>query len=133
MIYCPKCGTANREGSKFCNECGTPLPATGLRCPMCGAMNPTGNLYCDRCGARLIPAERVSPEEEKPERPSPPKGISLPSVPLGEEGWLSELRAEAETLDLLPEEEIPERPEELEALPAAAIPDWLQGLEAPAA
>jgi hypothetical protein len=26
MIYCPKCGTANRDGSKFCNECGGRLP-----------------------------------------------------------------------------------------------------------
>ncbi|MBC7227976.1 MAG: zinc ribbon domain-containing protein [Thermoflexales bacterium] len=139
MIYCPKCGTANRQGSKFCNECGTPLPATGLRCPMCGAMNPAGNLYCDRCNARLIPAEKTPPEEEKPERPSPPKGISLPSVPLGEEGWLSELRAEAEALDLLPEEEIPEWLAELEAPaapptpeaqpPEAAIPEWLAELE----
>ena len=136
MIYCPKCGTANRQGSKFCNECGAPLPATGLRCPMCGAMNPAGNLYCDRCSARLIPAERVPPEEEKPERPSPPKGISLPSVPLGEEEWLSELRAEA--LDLTPEEETPGWPGELEApseppTPETAIPEWLVGLEAPAA
>ena len=136
MIYCPKCGTANRQGSKFCNECGAPLPATGLRCPMCGAMNPAGNLYCDRCSARLIPAERVPPEEEKPERPSPPKGISLPSVPLGEEEWLSELRAEA--LDLAPEEETPGWPGELEApgeppTPETAIPEWLAELEAPAA
>ncbi len=142
MIYCPKCGTANRQGSKFCNECGTPLSPTGVRCPMCGAMNPTGNLYCDRCNARLIPAERVSPAEEKPERPSPPKGISLPSVPLDKEGWLSELRAEAEELDLLPEEEIPDWLKGLEAPagppapeappPEAAIPEWMAGLEAPA-
>ncbi len=142
MIYCPKCGTANRQGSRFCNECGTPLPATGLRCPMCGAMNPAGNIYCDRCSARLIPAEKVSPEEEKPERPSPPKGISLPSVPLTEEEWLSKLRAEAEAPGLLPEEEVPEWLAGLEApaapptpeapLPEAAVPDWLRELEAPA-
>jgi hypothetical protein len=25
MIYCANCGTANRDGSKFCNECGTNL------------------------------------------------------------------------------------------------------------
>ena len=154
MIYCPKCGTANRQGSKFCNECGSPLPATGLRCPMCGAMNPTGNLYCDRCHARLIPAERVPPEEEKPERPSPLKGISLPSVPLAEEGageeWLSELRAGAEEVGPsleearvapLLEEEIPPwlaeltapaGPAALETPPAeVAVPGWLAELEAP--
>ena len=154
MIYCPKCGTANRQGSKFCNECGSPLPATGLRCPMCGAMNPTGNLYCDRCHARLIPAERVPPEEEKPERPSPLKGISLPSVPLAEGGageeWLAELRAEAEEVGPsleaagvapLPEGEIPPWLAELttpagpvapEAPPPAAVPEWLMELEVPA-
>ncbi len=154
MIYCPKCGTANRQGSKFCNECGSPLPATGLRCPMCGAMNPTGNLYCDRCHARLIPAERVPPEEEKPERPSPLKGISLPSVPLAEGGageeWLAELREAEEVgppleeagVAPLPEGEIPPWLAELtapvgpaasEAPPVeAAIPEWLAGVEATA-
>ena len=145
MIYCPKCGTANRQGSKFCNECGSPLLATGLRCPMCGAMNPTGNLYCDRCHARLIPAERVPPEEEKPERVSPLKGISLPSVPVTEGGsgekWLSELRAEAEEVAPLPEGEIPPWLAELTAPagptapevspPEAAVPEWLAELEAP--
>ncbi|MGA9347505.1 MAG: zinc-ribbon domain-containing protein [Anaerolineae bacterium] len=30
MIYCPNCGTANRDGSKFCNECGTGLAPQDL-------------------------------------------------------------------------------------------------------
>jgi hypothetical protein len=30
MVICPKCHTANREGSKFCNECGTKLPEVPL-------------------------------------------------------------------------------------------------------
>ena len=155
MIYCPKCGTANRQGSKFCNECGGPLPTTGLRCPMCGAMNPTGNLFCDRCHTRLIPTERVLPEETKPEPPSPLKGISLPSVPLAEGGvgeeWLAELRAEAEEMGPapegagvapLPEGEIPPWLAELTAPagpvapkappPEATVPEWLAELTAPA-
>ncbi|MBQ3106240.1 MAG: PASTA domain-containing protein [Eggerthellaceae bacterium] len=28
-MNCPKCSFENRDGSKFCNECGHPLPASG--------------------------------------------------------------------------------------------------------
>lgn len=28
-MRCPSCGSGNREGAKFCNECAAPLP---LRC-----------------------------------------------------------------------------------------------------
>ncbi|HEC34236.1 MAG TPA: zinc ribbon domain-containing protein [Chloroflexi bacterium] len=140
MIYCPKCGTANRQGSRFCNECGAPLPSqTGLRCPMCGTMNPVGNVYCDNCNARLIPLSAQQPSEEKGEEQAgrpPIKGLSLPTIPLGEEAppspetpvgeetdWLAELRATADEA----EEEIPSPPEEIEAV---EIPDWLAAPEA---
>jgi hypothetical protein len=54
MIYCPICGTNNRHGSKFCNECGTELRERGqIRCPACGKMNPTGAAACDSCGEEL--------------------------------------------------------------------------------
>ena len=54
MIYCPICGTNNRHGSKFCNECGTELRERGqIRCPACGEMNPTGAAACDSCGEEL--------------------------------------------------------------------------------
>ena len=33
-MRCTKCGSDNREGRKFCGECGAPLNA---RCPECGA------------------------------------------------------------------------------------------------
>ena len=26
MVFCPKCGTENKENSKFCVKCGAPLP-----------------------------------------------------------------------------------------------------------
>jgi len=119
MIYCPKCGTANRRGSRFCNECGEPLPMrTALRCPMCGTMNPVGNVYCDRCNARLIPMTLpLSGESEREQAPI--KGLSLPTIPLEEdreqhvdiaeradeekeeveeaaEDWLAQLRASTE-------------------------------------
>ncbi|MBN1260072.1 MAG: zinc ribbon domain-containing protein [Anaerolineae bacterium] len=111
MIRCSKCGTLNRDGSRFCNDCGAPLQKTSIRCPMCGTLNPVGNLFCDRCHARLVPLEGVVP----PESPAPPQeelpprvqGISLPIRTRGAE----------ET----------EEPDEEETLPP-----WLQGLLEPA-
>ena len=117
MIHCPKCGAANRRGSRFCNECGEPLPMrTALRCPMCGTMNPVGNVYCDQCNARLIPMGTLPSEEagEAPEPPSAPiKGLSLPTIPL--EAPLEQ-----------PTEEISVSTE------AEAAPDWLSDLRGPA-
>jgi len=88
MIYCPNCGTANRDGSRFCNDCGHKLPSkTGIVCPMCSHMNPPANVYCDRCQARLVPAGPTSPPAA-PGAPAPPapvkKGLSLPTKPAGE-------------------------------------------------
>ncbi len=162
MIYCPKCGTANRRGSRFCNECGELLPAqTTLRCPMCGAMNPVGNAYCDRCNARIIPLGSQSTEEQEP---TPLKGLSLPTIPLreqweqqpsqevqpaGEEDWLAQLRglAEQETPQVSEAEttEPPARPrgwaaeEPTPGIGAGGMEDWLAqlrgstGPESPAA
>ena len=117
MIHCSKCGAANRRGSRFCNECGEPLPMrTALRCPMCGTMNPVGNVYCDQCNARLIPMGTLPSEEagEVPEPPSAPiKGLSLPTIPL--EAPLEQ-----------PTEEISVSTE------AEAAPDWLSDLRGPA-
>ena len=49
-MICASCGTANDEGAKFCDECGSAL-RTG--CPNCGAANKPGAKFCSECGARL--------------------------------------------------------------------------------
>src|SRR5881394_333174 len=49
-MRCSSCGTENREGRKFCAECGTPLAAA---CPACGAANEPGERFCGECGAPL--------------------------------------------------------------------------------
>ena len=49
-MRCPSCGTENREGRKFCAECGSPLAAA---CPACGAANEPGERFCGECGAAL--------------------------------------------------------------------------------
>ena len=126
MIHCPKCGAANPRGSRFCSECGEPLPLrTALRCPMCGTMNPVGNVYCDMCQARLIPM--AAPRSEEPEREQPPVEEPSPPIPLPEgegerqeaEDWLGQLRASA-----MEEAEVPDTAEE--PIEPVEIPDWLR-------
>lgn len=81
MIQCTHCGTKNRDGSKFCSDCGARLaPQSGLICPMCGTPNTVENVFCSKCGARLAPLT-VAPPTEKTPPPTPIKGLSLPSKP----------------------------------------------------
>ncbi len=70
MIYCPGCGTANREGSRFCNECGLRLiPEETQACPRCGVNNPPGAAHCQECGYDLARARA-----EEPGPGAPPAG-----------------------------------------------------------
>ena len=52
-MTCPSCGHENRDGRKFCAECGSPLAAA---CPSCGASNEPGEKFCGECGAALTGA-----------------------------------------------------------------------------
>ena len=36
-MFCPKCGCKNRDGAKFCAECGNPMPQEGGAAPATGA------------------------------------------------------------------------------------------------
>src|SRR6266851_3947727 len=49
-MRCAKCGSDNREGRKFCADCGAPILAS---CPKCGASNQPGERFCGECGAAL--------------------------------------------------------------------------------
>jgi uncharacterized membrane protein YvbJ len=77
---CPKCGSAVREGDKFCLTCGAslaPAPAADTTaampgigganpvtqaadaaptCPKCGAPHAAGDLFCMMCGSPLATA-----------------------------------------------------------------------------
>ncbi len=59
-MRCIACGTENREGSRFCDSCGTPLASA---CPSCGEANRSDASFCSSCGARLSAdgAPAVSP------------------------------------------------------------------------
>jgi class 3 adenylate cyclase/tetratricopeptide (TPR) repeat protein len=59
-MKCPECQFENREGAKFCNECGHKFDVT---CPECNASNRIGSKFCDECGSKLsLPIEHA-PED----------------------------------------------------------------------
>ena len=49
-MKCQNCGSDNREGVKFCEECGAKLE---LECPNCKAKLPLGKNFCGECGYDL--------------------------------------------------------------------------------
>jgi len=49
-MKCPRCQHDNREGRRFCAECGASL---ALACPACGFSNEPGEKFCGGCGAPL--------------------------------------------------------------------------------
>ncbi|MBQ9953826.1 MAG: zinc ribbon domain-containing protein [Eggerthellaceae bacterium] len=50
---CPSCGWDNPEGTKFCQECGSPVgKAAASFCSSCGVELASGTRFCGSCGAR---------------------------------------------------------------------------------
>jgi class 3 adenylate cyclase len=62
-MRCSKCYSDNREGRKFCANCGAPLAIT---CPNCGESNQPGEKFCGDCGAGLAEAAAPKPPELAP-------------------------------------------------------------------
>jgi len=59
-MRCSKCSSDNREGRKFCANCGAPL---AVSCPKCGAANQPEEKFCGECGLLLQAATvATSPE-----------------------------------------------------------------------
>src|SRR5215510_9752244 len=52
-MKCPRCQADNRDGARFCRECGATFAAV---CPSCGAQVEGGSKFCDSCGAALAGA-----------------------------------------------------------------------------
>ena len=51
-MECPRCRTANSEGSRFCGSCGIALTAV---CPSCGSSTLRGARFCGDCGKPTPP------------------------------------------------------------------------------
>jgi membrane protease subunit (stomatin/prohibitin family) len=49
-VACPTCGTANPEGAKFCQQCGTALGPK--KCSNCGVDLAPGAKFCPECGTK---------------------------------------------------------------------------------
>jgi Double zinc ribbon/Adenylate and Guanylate cyclase catalytic domain len=59
-MRCSNCGINNPAGSRFCNQCGTPL---GKNCPQCAVENARDAKFCSQCGASLEPHSESQPRE----------------------------------------------------------------------
>ena len=68
-MQCPKCQFDNREGAKFCKNCGTELLLT---CPQCNTSHTPGSSFCDECGFNLLrPAKAPAVNYSEPESYTP--------------------------------------------------------------
>jgi class 3 adenylate cyclase/tetratricopeptide (TPR) repeat protein len=60
-MKCPNCSTENAADSRFCENCGEPLPSA---CPNCGKPVKPGAKFCRNCGFNLVdataPADRLA-------------------------------------------------------------------------
>lgn len=63
-MQCPQCQFENREGRRFCAECGAPFP---VACPDCGFANASGEKFCGGCGQGLT--RPTAPEKTQSDKP----------------------------------------------------------------
>jgi Double zinc ribbon len=65
MMVCPRCHAENREGRRFCGECGLSFAST---CPSCGFLNEGTEKFCGGCGRSLTATARpVEPRFSSPQ------------------------------------------------------------------
>ena len=62
-MRCAACGTENRAGSRFCDNCGSPLATA---CPTCGEPNRADARFCASCGTPFGGADAPRPAEAVP-------------------------------------------------------------------
>ena len=59
MMPCPKCGTANPAGAKFCQNCcantQAQAAAATVTCPNCQSQVQAGSKFCNNCGQSMEP------------------------------------------------------------------------------
>ena len=53
-MQCPRCQQVNRQGRRFCSECGASL---ALTCPSCSFSNEPGEKFCGGCGQPISTAQ----------------------------------------------------------------------------
>ncbi|MCP4328561.1 MAG: tetratricopeptide repeat protein [Alphaproteobacteria bacterium] len=69
-MKCPRCSSENRDGVRFCEQCGGRLE---LACPSCGAMGPPSRKFCGSCGQLVdTPSADGGSKFETPRHYTPP-------------------------------------------------------------
>ena len=71
-MKCPNCSFDNREGAKFCLECGETLD---VQCSICDKKLPPAAKFCDECGHRLHEVAKI--EEIPPSTDSSRKHVTV--------------------------------------------------------
>src|SRR6266511_4278508 len=98
-MNCPDCGTENREGRKFCSNCGRAL---ALLCPACSTANEPGERFCGECGSALTQAAPRSVAPAAHEVPASERRlVSVLFVDLVGFTTISEARDSEEARELL--------------------------------
>jgi hypothetical protein len=69
-MKCSECQSENREGAKFCNECGHKFE---IVCLGCGNRNRAGSTFCDECGHDQRKPEKSQPSDYKKPQSYTPK------------------------------------------------------------
>lgn len=64
-MKCPSCDSENKDGRKFCANCGSALPHA---CPACSFENEHGDRFCGGCGIDLSSPPASVPEDRAAER-----------------------------------------------------------------
>ncbi len=67
-MRCPQCQLENRDGIRFCEECGAKLEQA---CPACGSAIPPGRKFCGHCGQALTAAAPPAPKFASPQTYTP--------------------------------------------------------------
>ena len=71
-MICPKCSQENREGRRFCAQCGGSLASA---CAACGAAYEPGERFCGDCGKSL----ELAAESTSTPAPAPMPSAALPT------------------------------------------------------
>jgi class 3 adenylate cyclase/tetratricopeptide (TPR) repeat protein len=78
IMQCPKCQFENREGVKFCEECGAKFE---IECPACRANVPIGRKFCGECGYNLCESIEPATLEAKEHQIQISERLSEETVP----------------------------------------------------
>jgi len=57
-MICPRCGVTVAHNTKYCGDCGTPLP---WQCSTCGRENPADKRFCGDCGVAFGATHKTLP------------------------------------------------------------------------